>query len=248
MVNVALEYMLHGLKPIPCKDKIPMIKGWPNKYIAPVEFTFPEIAIQTEINGIEVIDIDNKSDKTKKILSALWSFGTVVSKTRSGGYHLIYRTDYPEKNQKLARTTDGLTIIETRGKNGIIITEPTPGYEVIRGSLFNIPYIPQCIRDEMFELSKSFNEYTSKPIQTYSFDEEKEQDYEGALRLLLAHGWTLTESNRLRRPGKTRGSSATWGFTPIPFVFYVFSSNATPFEANRAYCPNQIFRLLGGRQ
>ena len=245
-VGAAYHYRSIGLNVIPCKSKIPMVKGWRDTVIPLNMFTYPEIAISCGGSSkIEVIDIDNKSDRTDYFMRRLSEFPCVVTRTRSGGYHLCYRTDNPEGNMKLARDANGITLIETRGEGGIIIVPPTEGYMFIRGSLDEIPYLPPAVRCELMSLAKSFNVYAPRHSEPLNADEgNKEQDYDLAYRMLLAAGWVEVGSGRLRRPGKSYGSSATWGYTPAPFVFYVFSSNATPFESNRAYCPNQIVRLL----
>jgi len=61
--------------------------------------------------------------------------------------------------------------------------------------------------------------------------------------VLQQHGWTCTkggENEYWRRPGKTSGTSATLKER----VFYVFSSNAAPFEPNEAYSPFSVYTLL----
>jgi len=66
----------------------------------------------------------------------------------------------------------------------------------------------------------------------------------GDLRAVLQqYGWTLAkpgENEYWRRPGKTSG----WSATLKDRVFYVFSSNAAPFEANKAYSPFSVYTLL----
>lgn len=66
----------------------------------------------------------------------------------------------------------------------------------------------------------------------------------GDLATLLAHhGWTLDrdgENQQWCRPGKTSGCSATLKDR----VFYVFTSNAPPFEPNRAYSAFAVLALL----
>ena len=77
-----------------------------------------------------------------------------------------------------------------------------------------------------------------------------EQEGEEAFRLLLDHGWrhlaTRADGIRiLQRPFKNpneSGGSATWGFKKN--LFYVFTSSAPPFEANKSYPPFQILTLL----
>jgi hypothetical protein len=61
--------------------------------------------------------------------------------------------------------------------------------------------------------------------------------------LLVHHGWSLArdgENQHWRRPGKVAGVSATLKNG----VLYVFSSNAAPFEANRAYRSFAVYALL----
>ena len=66
----------------------------------------------------------------------------------------------------------------------------------------------------------------------------------GDVRAVLEnHGWTCTkggENEYWRRPGKISGTSATLKER----VFYVFSSNAPPFEPNGAYSPFAVYAIL----
>jgi hypothetical protein len=66
----------------------------------------------------------------------------------------------------------------------------------------------------------------------------------GDLRAVLQqHGWALAkagENEYWRRPGKTSG----WSATLKDRVFYVFTSNAAPFEPNRGYSPFAVYALL----
>ena len=66
----------------------------------------------------------------------------------------------------------------------------------------------------------------------------------GDVRALLErHSWACVrhaENECWRRPGKDRG----WSATLRDRVFYVFSSNAAPFEPNRAYAPFSVYALL----
>jgi len=69
-------------------------------------------------------------------------------------------------------------------------------------------------------------------------------NHRGDVRAVLEQfGWVRTkggENEYWRRPGKTSGTSATLKDR----VFYVFSSNAAPFEPNRAYSPFAVYTLL----
>jgi hypothetical protein len=70
----------------------------------------------------------------------------------------------------------------------------------------------------------------------------------GDIRPVLQEaGWLLLDEQDgvgyWRRPGKTDGQhSATTDF--VPGLFYVFSSNAAPFEANRSYTKFAVYALL----
>ena len=62
-------------------------------------------------------------------------------------------------------------------------------------------------------------------------------------QLLVRHGWKCVsggENEHWRRPGKEQG----WSATLKDRVFYVFSSNAAPFEPNHPYAPFAVYALL----
>jgi hypothetical protein len=66
----------------------------------------------------------------------------------------------------------------------------------------------------------------------------------GDVRAVLENaGWSLAragENEYWRRPGKTSG----WSATLKDRVFYVFTSNASPFEPNTAYSPFAVYTLI----
>lgn len=64
-------------------------------------------------------------------------------------------------------------------------------------------------------------------------------------QLLQRHNWTKSGRNGWIRPGKTQGISATLdALNGLPNRFYVFSSNAQPFEADHTYRPWHVYALL----
>lgn len=98
-------------------------------------------------DGIEGIDIDVKHDPTGTIAGDWFKEvmadargkdalqACLVQKTKSGGYHVIYKTGIIEGNQKLAHKNGSPeAVIETRGKGGLLFIYPTPGYEIKRGA------------------------------------------------------------------------------------------------------------------
>jgi hypothetical protein len=167
---------------------------------------------------------------------------------------------------------DIVTLIETRGEGGQAVIAPTPpgihperperGYTVGHGSWLHVPIITPDERNSLLTLSRSFNEYTEPAFvhtppgtrRTRQRDPNRPGDRlnNAADRswwhdLLAAHGWTCVhqrgEIDYWQRPGKEgRGWSATYG--ACGEHFYVFSSNAAPFEMNRAYTPFSAYTLL----
>lgn len=221
--------------------------------------------------NLEVIDIDNKNGIATEIFEDICKQITnnridlfdklVIEKSIRNGYHLIYRCDKIEGSRKLARqkNEDGeiFADIETRGEGSYCVVYPTPGYERIQKNILKVEKITVEERDFLFELCLMFNKYVeAKPIFT-NFKQafsEKSGDRIGDfynerndfIDILKKHDWTIEkeESDKIhfRRPGKNKGNSATFLFEPR--LFYVFSSNAYPFEEQKSYSPFAIFTLL----
>lgn len=167
-----------------------------------------------------------------------------------------------------------VTLIETRGEGGLYLCAPTPGYEVIQGDLCNLPFLTAEERDILLQCAWDLNEYqppvvdgpsapsnTSPNVPTSTASAQRgptcrETGPTGELRpgddfskrgdirpFLEKHGWQRTkggENEYWRRPGKTGGNSATFNGQ----VFYVFSSNADPFDQNQGYSPFAVYTRL----
>ncbi|HHZ65537.1 MAG TPA: bifunctional DNA primase/polymerase, partial [Flavobacteriales bacterium] len=196
----------------------------------------------------------------------------VIAETQNGGVHVKYKCAETGGNQVLAKCLkdDGTSleaIIETRGEGGYVITPPSNGYRDVQGGLLDVQQITLEERQMLFDLAKIFDRAPKKKeypdIPRISTDGEEqisdwyERIYPEKWRDLIAqNGWTLATTNgngieRWTRPGKdvAEGSSATWSVQNnrggvSAGRFYVFSSNAHPFENGRGYSPFQIFCLL----
>jgi hypothetical protein len=141
------------------------------------------------------------------------------------------------------------TLIETRGEGGLFLCAPTPGYVLEQGNLADLPVLTESERNILIEAAWALNE-AIPPTENSTGPTEMsgrpgdEFNERGDLRALLErHGWTCVrraENECWRRPGKDRG----WSATLRDRVFYVFSSNAAPFESNRAYGPFAVYSLL----
>lgn len=163
--------------------------------------------------------------------------------------------------KKITRGKDGRfvgTTIETRGAGGICLVSPSPGYSLERGAWNALPVLTREERDALFEVAQLCDNYRDAPAQakpsvpaarsaaysSYSgrdvADELRER---GVVReSLLADGWTLVGSDARkeywRRPGKRDGVSASLDLETE--MFYCWSTNAPPFEAERTYTPLQF--------
>jgi len=180
----------------------------------------------------------------------------VIERSRRGGKHVVYRCRTAVcGNLKLAqrRNPDNggklETLIETRGEGGLFLCAPSPGYEILQGDLAAPPVIDESERDILLSAAWSLNESwkrqdSSPMVAAVAGRPGDDFNERGDVRaLLLQHGWSLArqgDNEYWRRPGKSVGSSATLKDN----VFYVFSSNASPFEPERAYAPFTVYALL----
>lgn len=141
-----------------------------------------------------------------------------------------------------------LTLIETRGEGGLFLCAPTTGYILEQGTFENLPVLTADEQAVLIEAARSLTEIVP-PVETMNFGAANGRpgddfNSRGDVRQLLRrHGWTLFlpgENEHWCRPGKQRGCSATLKDN----VFYVFSSNAAPFEPDKGYAPFSLYTLL----
>ncbi|MCC7407529.1 MAG: AAA family ATPase [Phycisphaeraceae bacterium] len=187
----------------------------------------------------------------------------VIERSQSGGKHVAYHCGEPVcGSMKLAQRVVGekiLTLIETRGEGGLFLCHPTPGYELLQGQLDALPVLTAAEREVLLEAAWSLNEITPAPVAVPPDDNPLPQGQRPGdafnergdpRKVLLRHGWTLArdgggEGNQYwRRPGKMRGWSATLKVCGGVPVLYVFSSNADPFAAGKAYGPFAVYAML----
>ncbi len=141
-----------------------------------------------------------------------------------------------------------LTLIETRGEGGLFLCAPTPGYALEQGTFETIAVLTEAERQILIQAALSLNEVlppvSSHPCTTGSGRPGDEFNERGDVReVLRRHGWQQVRGGAnecWRRPGKQDG----WSATLRENVLYVFSSNAAPFEPERAYAPFSVYTLL----
>lgn len=206
----------------------------------------------------------------------------VIETTQSGGYHIYFRCEQKvEGNLKLASRqityntnekvticgkeyvpaknniggfTVNLTLIETRGEGGLIICAPTDGYELIQGSLLEIPNITFKERNLLLNIAKSLDEIPQEEVYKKNINPKESKVYDllpgedynikGDPRpLLIEIGWKCEKQGAVEhwcRPGKESGTSASIKNNN----FYVFTSNAFPFEPASSYSPFSVYAIL----
>ena len=289
MKNEALKLHKLGLKVIPVgNDKMP--KGrWKSfqdeQTTQDVEVIFfghtESIALLTG-HGIEVIDIDVKYFLEHHNITNIWdsiyyAVGSetfekmLITRTMSGGFHVIYKTTVSEGNQKLASryTLDSekknehdkiKVLLETRGEGGYILIPPSQGYSFDNPSITfeNIPTLTDEQRNGVISACRSFDEiqetYTQTkaaiPIEVLGDGMSTIEAYNKMTtcdEILERNGWQKKYQNEKNvhfvRPGKTLREGVGCGYSPTLNLVRVFTSS-TQFECNKSYNPFQVFAIL----
>jgi hypothetical protein len=203
------------------------------KYELPIE--------STQSGGFHIFFRSDKSESSQKLASR-----QVTSKKLPDGSEVKLNGE----------GTAIVTLIETRGERSYTVCAPTKGYEMISGKIELTPTITVEEHNILLTCARSFSEFVDRRdfanTSTYvTHGSERPGDeydksagsIEEAKTILSANGWTTGNGVHWKRPGKKKGISATFGKV-APEVFYVFSTNASPFEDRKAYTPWQIFAIL----
>lgn len=216
-----------------------------------------------EVSGnLEVLDFDHHGelyDAWRASIPQELCDRLVIEQTPSGGSHVAYRC--PEGiagNLKLAvglRDGKRMTLIETRGEGGLVLCAPTEGYQLIQGDYAHLGVLSGNERITLLDAAWRLNEHTEET----RFEKQASEDTRFTTRpgddynargdfqsLLQAHGWvylrTMPDGNEhWRRPGKEGEQTSA---TLKDGSFYVFSSNAEPFESGRCYTAFNAYALL----
>jgi len=277
-----------GLKIIPTgKDKRPTVK-WKQyqdqQSKEDVQKLFKNHAGSMALltgDRIEVIDIDSKyfleqhriEDVFDLILSAVGEKTynqLLLTQTQSGGYHVIYYTDVPEGNKKLAsRYTleserknehDKIRVLlETRGVGGYILIPPSEGYVYDSNiQLDRIPTLSNHQRNSLIAALMSFDEieetYTQNkaktPIEVAGSGKTTIEAFNEAhtpAEMIEAAGWqesyTRGDNVHYVRPGKTLREGVGAGYSKSLNLLRVFTSS-TQFEPEKTYNAFQTYAVL----
>ena len=274
LITSAHACLAAGLSVIPtCTDKRPAC-AW-KKHTA-VKMTAQEanrlfakaggIGIVTgRVSGnLEILDFDDGGSRFEPWMKSLPPYlrdRLVIERTPSGGRHVFYRVapnadsraQVIPGNRKLAMKKEGHVLIETRGEGGYVKCAPSNGYSLIQGDFAHIPELSAFEHEHIIELARRLDEMKNEKLETPPFPVSRFPFPDDLRSALIAAGWKVVrrdgENEHWERPGKNeRATSATFNGS----VFYVFSSNAYPFEPNRGYSVRSALRLikneeLGGR-
>jgi hypothetical protein len=197
----------------------------------------------------------------------------VVASPGGGRHLYYRHLDAPQGNQKLARGHalveghNGDTLIETRGEGGYVLAPGSPAachksgkeYRLLSGSFKRVPLLSAEQRAIVFTACRSLDERPVKataaprPVHIVASGEGKPgEDFDErggpeALACLMRHGWSVEQDygdwQMLCRPGKSTGTSATFGKV-APGVLHVFSSNSAPFDMESNSGPFKVLTLL----
>jgi archaellum biogenesis ATPase FlaH len=271
--RAAFDYINAGRSVIPTtlKDKRPVVKEWkPYQESAPMLeqaiFWFEKhkaLAIITgQVSGnIELIDFD--FDEARPNVFSDWRKFVeeedpdlfkklTIQTTQNDGFHVLYSC--PEiqipGNTKLAQFKNGTgelkTLVETRGRHGYFLADPSPGYQLKQGNFVDVSEITPAQREILLRSARLLNEHAmpaKKPPRSSSGEKRDRlspgDDFNdrGDIRAYLeSKGWTYAGSQgdieRWRRPGKERGNSAS---LLDGTILYNFSSNAHPLIGEQSY-------------
>jgi len=219
--------------------------------------------------GLEVIDVDCKyginfddfANKIKETNQSLYD-KLLVIKTKSNGYHLYYRCEVIEGNQKLANrpanddelhhnpNVKELVLIETRGEGGYVIAPPIDGYVNISGKAINQISIDE--RETILTIARSFNQIFEQAKQPHI-----EVDTEGLttwddynmrgdiITILEKNGWSNVgqKDDRIyfKRPGQTTSMTSA-NYHIQKRIFYVFTTSSQ-FQP-KGYSPFAVYAIL----
>ena len=272
--EIAKKYIASGFSPIPIVDgeKRPTIKNWQQYAEEPMGLeeasrlfnNTKSIGLVMGFDGIQCLDIDAKhftSDEYERFCTQLDEEAPelrkkmIVQRTRSNGFHWIFKCDAIEGNQKLARNKKGEVTFETRGRGGQIVAFPSQGYK-IEGKITNVTRITEQERDVLLRVARLMDEVTPIVVDEVKIQGDRQTDEHTpwgefreshtALDILLQNSWRVVgESTKyvyMLRPGDTDAKTSGVIFKDSG-LFWPFTTS-TEFIAEQPYDSFQCYAVL----
>jgi len=272
--EIAKKYIASGFSPIPIVDgeKRPTIKNWQQYAEEPMGLeeasrlfnNTKSIGLVMGFDGIQCLDIDAKhftSDEYERFCTQLDEEAPelrkkmIVQRTRSNGFHWIFKCDAIEGDQKLARNKKGEVTFETRGRGGQIVAFPSQGYK-IEGKITNVTRITEQERDVLFRVARLMDEVTPIVVDEVKIQGDRQTDEHTpwgefreshtALDILLQNSWRVVgESTKyvyMLRPGDTDAKTSGVIFKDSG-LFWPFTTS-TEFIAEQPYDSFQCYAVL----
>ncbi|MGL4943760.1 MAG: DUF3987 domain-containing protein [Thermoguttaceae bacterium] len=160
-----------------------------------------------------------------------------------------------------------VTFIETRGERGYFLCAPSAGYTLTQGEFTALSILTATEVELLLDAARSFDATPSKTAKqpvtvsarmlsrtsatstsTSPTEDFNERGREVVRTLLVEHGWTYChmsgdgDNEEWRRPNKEEDGTSASLHTTQP-LFYVFSTNAAPFEV-QGYNFFQVYSIL----
>ena len=117
---------------------------------------------------LKALDFDEKNAKGKNLYQT-WSNiidpdifrKLVIEKTRSAGYHVYFncKAQAPEKALASSGTGDEWIALRSSKSNGITYCAPSPGYDYLQGSLFDIEELTAEEMQQLCDAAQQLNEF-----------------------------------------------------------------------------------------
>jgi hypothetical protein len=261
--DAAHEYIGEGwsVVPIPARQKAPVLTGWQRGGFSAdaIDPTGNVGFLMGEPSGGRVdVDLDHPLavGMAREFLPAT---GYRWGRKGNPDSHWIYQTPKPGRRRCWTLADGKTTIVELRGTGCQTVAPPSihPSGEqiefVVRGSPAGSSW--EELEATLDDLAAAVRVKLGDMPADGAKVEQQAQTHAGGLPgedfsrrgdirpILEAHGWALVkddDNQHWRRPEKNTGASATYNGQ----VFYVFTSNAAPFTADKGYSRFAVYCLL----
>lgn len=183
----------------------------------------------------------------------------VIHFTKSGGCHLLYRSEVVGGPKVLARTPkkpNPLAIIERINRNNsqYIKIPPSPGYTIYQRNPLDIQMITAEERNWLSAVAMSFNEVHIPEVKKKESEREdspwyvfnSRNDWKYIRNELMDRGWSVVSDDKkkltMRRPGSSDHRSSGYVYQDTNILY--LHTTSTEFEDGKAYSPFGVYAMF----